>query len=734
MKFTYILIGFLFLGSSSVAQIIGNVSSLEGSNSSVLPGVNVYWFGTTIGAISGPQGNFSIQNPEKYPSKLIFSFIGFRTDTQTVTLPNQKINSTLSISNEMSEVLVEKRLQSTKIDLLSTKSIETLSEHELTRGACCNVSEAFQTNASVDVVATDGVTGSKKIQMLGLDGIYTSIQAENIPYIRGLGNFGGLGHVPGTWVESIQIIKGTGSVRNGYEPMTGQINLEFWKPDELKEKIFVNLYSNAFGRMEANVHLGSEISKKWSTGLFLHGNTNQTKNDHNKDGFLDIPLKNELNMMNRWKYKSSRYMAQFGVQVLSENKQGGQLNYNPKIDHGSSNLYGTGAEAFHLQAFFKNGFKFKDHPGRSIAFFAKGNYMEQDYYMGLTTYKGNEKYFYLNYIYSDIINNTDHKYALGASFVFDEYNETFNAVDYNRSEKVPGVFGEYTYTGDKLGAVIGLRSDFHNLYGTQVNPKVNLKYKYSKLGVFRVSGGRGFRVANVFVENASTFVSQRTIAVQSNLQAEIAWNTGVSFTQKFEVKNRDMSIHGEYFYTDFENQVVVDRETSGQLSFYNLNGKSYSHAAQVEWSYQPWEVLEMRVAGKYLDVKTEFNSGLAQTPLIPNLRGMFTVGYETKDEKWQADFTTQFVGESRIPSTVGNKPENTVQTKSDPYALMSAQLTRRFNWWEVYVGGENLTNYKQPNAIISADQPFDSEFDASKIWGPVMGVNVYAGLRFRFYK
>ena len=191
MKFTYILIGFLFLGSSSVAQIIGNVSSLEGSNSSVLPGVNVYWFGTTIGAISGPQGNFSIQNPEKYPSKLIFSFIGFRTDTQTVTLPNQKINSTLSISNEMSEVLVEKRLQSTKIDLLSTKSIETLSEHELTRGACCNVSEAFQTNASVDVVATDGVTGSKKIQMLGLDGIYTSIQAENIPYIRGLGTLVG---------------------------------------------------------------------------------------------------------------------------------------------------------------------------------------------------------------------------------------------------------------------------------------------------------------------------------------------------------------------------------------------------------------------------------------------------------------------------------------------------------------------------------------------------------------
>ena len=743
MKYLIIIVFIFCWIVRSHGQVQGRIftkavmSSEEGGSSRKaeenLPGVNVYWLGTTVGSTTDIQGKFNLPEPDHYPAKMVISYVGYQSDTLNVSSTSQRIDVELMSTVTMKEAVITERKETTSLSLMSGINIENIGEGELTRAACCNISEAFETNASIDVVASDGVTGAKKIQMLGLDGIYTSIQAENIPFVRGLGNFDGLAHIPGTWVESIQISKGTGSVLNGYEPMTGQINLELLKPDDLNEKIFVNLYGNAMGRLEANVHVGDKINEKWSTLLLAHANTNQQKNDNNNDGFLDLPLKKQVNVLNRWKYSGPKYMAQFGFHALAEDKLGGQVDFDKEKDYATTNKYGSGAESRHVKVFFKNGFMFDKHPWRSIALIARGSYFEQSFFAGLHEYEGVESYGYGNFIFSDIINNSDHKYKIGASYVFDEYDETFDSTRYTRSESVPGMYGEYTYSSDKFGAVLGLRSDFHNLYGTQVSPKINLKYKYHNRGVFRLSGGRGFRVANIFAENSSTFVSQRVVTIQNNIQPEVAWNTGVSITQKFQLSERDVTLHAEYYYTNFENQLIVDRETPGLLEFHNLNGSSYSNAIQVEVGYEPWKVIQLKMAGKYLDVQSTYNTGLKQAPLIPSWRGLFSIGYQTLNKKWQADLTTQFVGISRIPSTVGNKPENLRAETSDPYVLINTQVTRRFRWWEVYVGSENLGNFIQNNAIISADKPFDSEFDASMIWAPVMGRNVYMGLRFKFF-
>lgn len=710
-------------------------SQEEGPHShedSGLPGVNVYWLGTTQGTTTDSQGKFKIDEPKTYPAQLVIRFVGFKTDTIELT-SKKNIEVILQQAIEMDEVVVAERKQTTTLDLMSSINIEELDEGELSRAACCNISEAFETNASIDVVTSDGVTGAKKIQMLGLDGVYTSIQAENIPYVRGLANLDGLAHVPGTWVESIQISKGTGSVVNGYEPMTGQINLELLKPDDLEEKLFINLYGNMMGRLEANVHLGDKLSEKWSTALLVHANAIRQKNDNNKDGFLDLPLRDQMNVLNRWKYFGKYYRAQFGFQVVAEDRQGGQVDFDRNTDYNTTNKYGTGASANHYQAFFKNGILFKGHPHRSMALLARGAMYNQDYYAGLHQYNGEENYLYGNLIFTDIIKSTDHKYVVGVSYVYDDYKENFNGQDFLREEQVPGVFGEYTFSGEKFGAVIGARGDFHNLFGNQFSPKVNLKYNFSQRGVFRISGGRGWRVPNLFAENASTFVSQRIITIQNSVKPEIALTTGSSITQKIQVFGKDMTLHGDYYYTYFENQLVIDRELPGQLLFYNLTGNSHSHAAQAEVGYDLFKELGVKLAAKYLDVRSTYSTGEQSVPLVPNWRGMLSVGYKTLNGKWQADLTTQFVGISRLPSTLGNSPENLREDESDPYALINVQLTRRLKWVEVYVGSENLANYQQPNAIISADKPFDSEFDASMIWAPVMGRNVYAGLRFRFW-
>ena len=727
---TIILI-LLFLPTIIMAQVSGTVNSKSQES---LIGVNVYWSGTTQGTFTMESGKFSIPEPKEYPANLIFSYVGFESDTIQVFTKNQNINIKLKQSIELKAAEVVERKQSTSISLIKPINVESIGAEELTRAACCNISEAFETNASVDVVSSDGVTGTKKIQMLGLDGIYTSLQFENIPFLRGLANLHGLSHIPGTWVESVQISKGTGSIVNGYEPMTGQINLELLKPDELNELLFVNLYGNNMGRAEANVHFGGKINEKWSSVLLIHANTLQQKNDNNNDGFLDMPLKDQINVFNRWKFKGPKYMAQFGFRYLSENIRGGQLDYDENNDFGTTNNYGTGSSADHLEMFFKNGIVFKGCSQRSLALIVRGMYHQQDMFMGLKTYNGTEKYGYANLIYMDKIGTPAHKYKVGLSYVYDDFQEEFNGVEYNRTEQVPGVFAEYTYMGDKFGAVIGARDDFHNLYGNQFSPKLNFKYNFSERGASRLSFGRGFRVPNIFVENASTFVSSRLITITNNVEPEVAWNGGVSLTQKVSLFEKDLTVHGEYFYTWFENQLFVNRENPGELKFDNLTGESYSHAVQVELAYEPLKVLHVKVAGKYLDVKSTYEGDLKSVPLVPNWRGLFSIGYKTLNKKWQADFTTQFVGVSRIPSTQGNLPENTLKTKSDPYVLMNAQVTRRFRWIEVYIGAENLGNFKQSNAIVSADQPFSSEFDASMIWGPVNGRVIYAGVNLKFFK
>ena len=735
MKKTVFLLTFLFVAFVVKAQISGEVFPKgQHEHGKGLPGANVYWEGASTGTSTDTTGAFVISPPAKFPSNLIISFIGFKSDTIKINKPKESLHIGLTPALVMDEFVVQERKQSTSYDMMSIRQVEQIDASELTRAACCNISEAFETNASVDVVSSDGVTGAKKIQMLGLDGIYTSLQFENIPFVRGLANLDGLAHIPGSWVKSIQISKGSGSVVNGYEGMTGQINLEFLKPDDLSEKVYINLYGNVMGRTEINAHIGDKINEKWSTLLLAHGNMNQIPLDNNNDGFMDVTLKKQINLFSRWKYKGEHFRAQFGVRGIAEEKTGGEMNFDPERDYGTTNSYGVGANGNHIEGFYKNGIVFDKRPWRSVTLITRASYHDQTLFAGLMNYEGNETYFYSNFIFSDIIKTTEHKYKLGASYVFDDYDETFNGKNYVRTEHVPGVYGEYTYTRDKIQTILGARSDFHNLYGTQLSPKVNFKYEFSERGAARFSLGRGFRVANIFIDNNSTFVSQRIISIQNNLLPEIAWNTGISATQKVEIAERDLTLHAEYFFTQFENQVVVDRETPGALSFYNLVGSSFSNAVQVEVAYEPWKVFEVRTAVKYLDVQSTYGGVQKQMPLVPNWRGMVTLAYQTLNKKWQADFTTQLVGESRIPSTIGNASENIRKEKSSAYFLMNTQLTRRFRHVEVYIGSENLGDYRQPDAIISADKPFDAEFDASMIWGPIFGRSFYAGLRLMLFK
>ncbi len=729
----YLIIFLLFVKNISAQHTMGKVfGTNDNGTKEALPGANVYWQGTTIGTSTDPLGIFQISNPENIPANLIVSMIGFISDTITLKQPNSMdLQIVLKNTVNLKEVNVETRQNTTLYSSFNPINTEVISGKELLKAACCNLSESFSTNASVDIAFTDAVSGAKKIQMLGLDGVYTQILSENMPMLRGLSSTYGLNFIPGTWIDNILVTKGTGSVVNGYESIAGQINLEFLKPQNQKKRFFINVYVNEKSRAEANLHVAKKFNTKWSTLLFTHISDLSTKNDMNRDSYLDMPLTRQYNIFNRWNYHNQKnFEAQFGVKALLETRQGGQTNFNNKSDPSTTNAYGVGINTKVLEYFSKTGFMFPATPYKSIGIQTSGKWQQQDMFFGLIKYKGEQKNFYVNAIYANIINNTNHKYKLGTSYLLDDYSETYNDSAFARTESVPGVFAEYTYTHtDNFSLVAGFRTDYHNLFGMQYTPRLHLRYNATKSTTLRLSGGRGFRTPNIFVENQSVFASSRQVVVKEKLRAEIAWNYGVSANQKFNLFGNEAFVNIDFFRTDFQNQVIVDMEHVNKVVFYNLDGQSYSHSLQMDFGFTPIKMFDIKLAYKWYDVKTTYNQVLLDKPYVPKHRVMFNMAYSTYMDIWKFDFTTNWFGQSRIPNTLLSPVEYQLPTRSKEFFLTNAQITKKFRKFEIYLGVENLLNYTQNNPIIASDNPFGSNFDASMIYAPMDGRIIYAGFR-----
>ncbi len=704
-----------------------------------LSGASVIWLHSKQGVSTDTNGVFLIHHDGK-GSRLIISYTGYQPDTVSVVDMNE-LKIILANNKQLKEVTVLSKQRSTYLSALNPIRTQVMSDKELFKAACCNLSESFETNPSVDVSYSDAVTGSKQIQLLGLSGNYTQLTVENLPGPRGIATPLGLNSIAGPWVESIQLTKGIGSVANGYESIAGQINVELKKPEN-SEKLFANVYVNDFGKTDLNLNLSQKIGKQWSAGLLLHDDfLNNKKLDFNKDGFRDQPTGNQFNLINRYKYDNGKgFLTQFGIKLLNDNRTGGETGYDPAADKNTTGKYGLGINTKRYEAFAKIGYVFPEKKYKSIGLQLSAIDHQQDSYFGLTTYDAKQQNFYANLIYQSIINNTQHKFRAGFSFLYDNYNEVLKAVNYKRTENVPGAFFEYTYTpNEKIALVAGIREDHNNLFGFFTTPRLHVRYEPVKGTTIRISAGRGQRTANIFAENTAVLVSSRQVNIINpaagkayGLNAESAWNKGISIDQKFKLLQRDGLFSVDFFRNDFSNQVVVDLEDPAAVKFYNLQGKSYSNSFQAEVNIEPVKKLELRLAYRYFDVKTTYSGKLLQRPLVAANRAFANLAYGTSG--WKFDYTVNYNGKKRIPNTASNPLPYQREPFSNSFMLMNAQVSKTLGKkhpMDFYIGGENLGNYFQKNVIVAADQPFSPYFDASLVWGPVTGRMFYLGWRYK---
>ena len=739
-SFNLILITFLLQVSISFSQnYIEGVISYENESGEIIPfpGVTVFWENTTVGTLTNIDGNYKLLN-SSVSNKLVFKFLGYKEEI--IDVSNKKFYNVTMMKDEnvLDEVVVNKKRKTIQKSYFKTQNIINVSSEELLKAACCNISESFETNPSIDVSYSNAITGVKQVKMLGLESPYLLITEENIPMIRGASQVYGLSFIPGTWVESMQITKGAGSVVNGFESISGQINVELKKPYS-DTPFFVNVYSNNMGRNEVNIHGNKIINEKLSTGLYLHANKNTSINDKNNDGFLDNPTSNAFNIFNRWQYINTQKgtVSFLGIRYMNDDKVIGEntedIVFIRKPWKGEINTN-------RFDSNFKFGYVNPSIPYQSLGFQMAYSNHDQDSFFGIRNYNINQNSFYSSLIYNSILGSTLNKIKFGLNYSYDDFDEIVDKknVFYNRIDKSIGGFLEYSYDSmDAVSLVAGIRYDIHNNLGSFFTPRFHLRYQPFEKSVLRLSAGTGRKSSNIFSENQNIFTSGRQIKISNEfgnfygLDPEKAINYGLSFRQGFFINNREGDITFDYYVTDFDNQIVVDWETQGELSFYNLNGKSFSKSLQIDLEYQIIDNVLIKSTFKNFDVKKQYDSGFKQNPLTPKNRFFTNIEASTNEKengsKWKFDFTYNWIGKQRLPS---HTELIDFEGYSPNYSLVNSQITRVFsNKFEMYVGGENIGGYTQSNPIVGG-YPFGTDFDTSIVYAPIHGALFYVGLRF----
>lgn len=647
-------------------------------------------------------------------------------------ISQQMLAQTDSIANtqELSDVVV------TATNGIKSKfradNTEIIGKGQLIRAACCNLGESFTTNPSVDVSYSDAATGARQIKLLGLSGTYVQMLTENIPNLRGAALPYSLGYVPGPWMQSIQVSKGASSVKNGYESTTGQINIEFLKPQGV-DGVRANVYQDSELKTEVNLDGSIHLNDRLSTATLLHFENRQMDHDGNGDGFMDMPKLRQYNLMHRWAYVSPVWISQLMLRGLRDERDGGQSrkHANPVS---SEPLYSTSVKTNRYEMQWKNGFTINADHNTSVALMLHGSWHDADHIFGMTQYDVTQKNGYAQLMFETDFND-NHNLSVGASFNHDYYDERFNPLGASPNaeskvtkETTPGIYAQYTYKlGEKLTVMPGVRWDHSNRYGSFVTPRLHIKYSPSSVITFRTSVGKGYRSPHALAENVTLLASGRDIIIDSDIKQEEAWNAGASIGMNIPISGKNLELNAEYYYTDFKHQMIMnfdDSKGEHTLSIENLDGKSYSHTLQVDATYPLLSGMSATAAFRLNDVKCTYDGVLRKKPLTSRYKGLLTLSYKTPLELWQFDVTGQLNGGGELYD----------QSRYPAYFQLQAQITRDFRNFSLYLGGENLTNYKIDNPILNSHHPWSAGFDATQVWGPITGAMAYIGVRFKLEK
>ena len=777
-RFVYFALSAFFIAAGGTLRAQDIRGAVRDADDRPLAGASVYWAGTTVGASTDAEGAFLLHRVKGY-DRLVASYLGYVNDTLRIDEAVQRADFALRAEGvELEGVVVEGNLSGNFVKRDGIVKGEMISFAGLCKMACCNLAESFENSASVTVGYSDAISGARQIKMLGLAGTYTQILDENRPIMRGLSAPYGLSYTPGMWLNSIQVSKGVASVTAGHEAITGQINLEHRKPTD-SERLFANLYLDDELRPEANVSTAFPVSrdKKLSSVILLHGSgdTDVRKMDHNHDGFRDLPRSAQFNVANKWLYAADNgTQVRWGWKFVQESRLGGMLDYRNtdamreamfrdwdwQTEGTRMPLYGSHIRNRNANGYFKVGMPVgpsvydeaeQDEMRSNLAFVADFDHFDEEAYFGLNDYSGNQNSLSLNLMYNHYFTYRS-SLNVGVQAHLDYYRETLGndtpwlgsdrAYDFGRDEEEVGAYAEYTYAvRDKFSVVAGLRGDYNAFYDRFfLTPRGHVKWNVTPSTTLRASAGLGYRSTNVITDNIGMLATGRELVIPAlgDLdRLEKALTLGGSLTQTFGLVNPgDATLSFDYFRTQFRNSVVVDQEYDAQtIRVYDSDGRSFTDTSQIDSSWTPVERLDIFATFRYTDSRMTIDrpdgtTARVERPLVSEYKTLLNIQYATKFRRWVFDATAQLNGPARIPTQTGDLADSRYSPR---YPMFYAQVSRKVGKFDIYVGCENIADYRQEDPILNAANPYDYKFNSMNVWGPLMGRKFYAGLRFNLY-
>lgn len=656
---------------------------------------------------------------------------GLPSQAQTAIADTPPATSPDSIS--LQEVTVTHRAAGTH-RLGGPVDATRINRQELFKAACCNLGESFTTNPSVDVNYSDAATGARQIKLLGLSGTYVQMLSENMPNWRGAAIPYALGYIPGPWMKSILVSKGASSVRNGYESITGQIDVEFLKPED-EQGATINLYGNSEGRIEVNADANRHLTSRLNTEVLAHYERSLRDMDGNDDGFMDMPHVRQFSAQNRWDWLGDTYIFHGGLALLDEDRQSGQTHDAAHDGH----RYEIGLKTHRYEGYMKHAFFLDRERGTNIALMASATLHRLDAHYGNKRYKTNERNLYAQLMFETTF-TVRHTLSAGLSINHDDPDSEFTVAPgqlygpgaRDQRETTSGAYAQYTFNADDRWIVMaGIRADHSSLHGTFVTPRLHLKFAPTDKVSCRATIGKGYRTTQPLAQYNYLMASGRSIIIDE-LDQEAAWNMGTSIAFSLPIAGKLLKANLEYYYTYFDNQTVVDYEMDpGIIYIHNLGGLSYSRTFQADVSYPILSGLELTAACRINNVKTTMAGLLDEKPLTNRYKGLITASYRTPLGIWQFDVTLQLNGGGRLPNpylSIEGAQYN-MPVRFHAFEQLNAQVTRWFRHFSIYIGGENLTGRRQSNPIINAANPWSEQFEPTLVWGPVTGAMAYAGIR-----
>lgn len=740
IKYIFIAAGLLFPYVSFAQTITGTVLNKQRE---ALANASVSWLHADIMVRTDTAGYFEIPFTGNNQNILIVSHTGYKTDTVLV-FDQAIIECVLQQLGDMSEIVVSRPAEGIVNSNRNPFKVEQLTKGELIKAACCDLAGCFETQLTVQPQTTNVITNSKELRILGLSGVYNQILIDGFPMIQGMTYTYGVSSIPGTLVNNIYVSKGANSVLQGYESISGQINVETVKPGHT-DKLLVNGYVNSFLEKHLNVNYNYS-GRKWSNLTAFHTVQPSNRIDRDKDNFLDLPLLTRYMAYNRIKYGRETdwgWSGSLSVRLLKEQRVGGQTSFR-RTDKGSSTVYGQMIDLNQPELMMKTGYRFNDV--HNVVLNVSTFHHQQQSYFGTLEYNARQSNLYINLQHE--WKWKTHDWRSGVSFRHLNITEDIRFADdllnrgyagvYRREENIPGVFTETTmrFLGDKLTWIAGARADKHNEFGTIATPRTLIKYDFTPETVIRANVGFGWRTVNFFSENIGLLASSRDILFLEPLKPEKAINSGINVTHKFLSANSRFSgsISVDYYHTRFSNQIFPDYDADPTKALVrNFTGKSVSNGFQSELYLQFLQQIDLRMGYNFLEVYQGTGALKKILPFNPRHKFLTALSYKPVNKRFQADINLHWFGRQRLPDTKLNPPAYQ-RPDSQPYTTVNIQFTYNLKKLELYAGCENVFNFRQHQPIISWQNPFGPYFDTSSVWGPTRGREFYLGFRFRIPK